>query len=97
MTEKANKLQEAATCLVEDLHMLMDGTWAPDADSCQASIDNAVLLSDAMPHLLKAVELLKMAAHALETPGDFSPEELQEQVIGDIGNFLSRLEELTCA
>lgn len=59
MTIEKLQLQEAATCLVEDLHMLMDGTWVPDADSCQASVDNAVLLADSLPLLLGAVETLE--------------------------------------
>lgn len=50
------------------------------------------LAHNAMPALLEAVELLKMAVHALETPGDFTPEEMQEQVIGDIGVFLAQME-----
>lgn len=52
-----------------------------------------VLAHNLMPDLLEAVELLKMAAHALETPGDFTPEEMQTQVIGDIGAFLAKLED----
>lgn len=51
---KSNELQDAADCLVSDLNMLMEGSWVPDDDSCQASIDNAVLLAGAMPQLLKA-------------------------------------------
>jgi hypothetical protein len=43
--------------------------------------------------LLEALALLKVACHALETPGDFSPEELQTQVIGDISSFLAAIEE----
>lgn len=50
------------------------------------------LAHNMMPTLLEAVELLKVAAHALETPGDFSPEELEEQVKGDIAAFLAKLE-----
>lgn len=49
------------------------------------------LAHNMMPTLLEAVELLKVAAHALESPGDFSPEELEEKVKGDIGAFLARL------
>jgi hypothetical protein len=50
-----NKLQTAADHLVDDLNMLMDGTWEPDADSCQASIDNAVLLAEGLPVLFEMV------------------------------------------
>ena len=52
-----DKLTEAANCLVTDLNMLQDGTWEPDSDSCQASIDNAVLLADSMPQLMSVLEL----------------------------------------
>lgn len=58
----------------------------------QNDVQFIVLAHNLMPDLLEAVELLKMAAHALETPGDFTPEEMQTQVIGDIGAFLARLE-----
>lgn len=34
-------LLEALKTLREDIHMLMDGRWIPDEDSCQASIDVA--------------------------------------------------------
>jgi hypothetical protein len=50
-----NKLQTAADHLVDDLNMLMDGRWEPDADSCQASIDNAVLLAEGLPVLFEMV------------------------------------------
>ena len=50
-------LQTAANHLVTDLNMLMDGEWVPDADSCQASIDNAVLLADFLPQLESVLEL----------------------------------------
>jgi hypothetical protein len=30
-----------ADCLVKDLEMLQDGSWEPDEDSIQASLDNA--------------------------------------------------------
>lgn len=38
-----------------------------------------------------ALELLALAAHALETPGDFTPEEM-ENVKGDVGAFLAGIE-----
>lgn len=59
----------------------------------QNDVQFIVLAHNLMPDLLEAVELLKMAAHALETPGDFTPEEMQTQVIGDIGAFLAKLED----
>jgi hypothetical protein len=43
--------------------------------------------------LLEAFELLRVAAHALETPGDFTPYEMETQVKADIGNFLGCFEE----
>lgn len=61
-------------------------------DRWQTNAEFITLAHRAMPALLEAVELLKVAAHALETPGDFTPEEMQEQVIGDIGAFLAKLE-----
>ena len=51
-----NKLKEAADCLVTDLNMLMDGSWEPDADSCQASIDMAVLIANNLPLLMDVIE-----------------------------------------
>ncbi len=39
----------------------------------------------------KIIEALKAAGHALETPGDFTPEELQ-QVKADVGQVLAELE-----
>ena len=61
-------------------------------DGVEADAEFVALAHKLMPDLLEAVEMLKMAAHALETPGDFSPEEMQTQVIGNIGAFLARLE-----
>jgi hypothetical protein len=46
-----------------------------------------------MPDLLEAVELLDVALHALETPGDFTEDELREQVVGDIARHLAKLKE----
>lgn len=63
----SEKLKEAADALVEDLNMLMDGRWQPDADSCQASIDNAVLLADAIPALMPLVDALGKAIRALNS------------------------------
>jgi len=48
---------DAATQLVDDLNMLKDGTWSPDADSCQASIDNAVLLAEGLPDLFERLRV----------------------------------------
>lgn len=44
-----------------------------------------------MNEALKSVELLKTATHALETPGDFTAEEL-ELLKGDLGRFLAHQE-----
>lgn len=58
-----------------------------------ADAEFIALAHNLMPQLFEAVELLKVAAHALETPGDFSPEELETQVVGDIGEFLATFEQ----
>ena len=31
---------KAITCLMEDMILLQDGSWQPDYDSCECSIDN---------------------------------------------------------
>jgi len=35
---------EALLAVVEDIHMLRTGTWEPDYDSCDATIDNLKLV-----------------------------------------------------
>lgn len=67
----SEQLKEAANALVEDLNMLMDGRWEPDNESCQASIDNAVLLADAVPVLAGAVQALQKAVKALNSAPSF--------------------------
>lgn len=63
MKLKTVKLQAAADCIVDDLNMLQDGAWVPDAASCQASIDNAVLVASFMD---EALTLLQEAIEVIE-------------------------------
>lgn len=35
---------EALLCVVEDIQMLRTGTWEPDDDSCNATVDNLKLV-----------------------------------------------------
>lgn len=81
--------KEWTVCMEGGGDMLADMTGCPDE---KANAVFVALAHNLMPTLLEAVELLKVAAHALESPCDFSPEELEEQVKGDIGEFLALLE-----
>ena len=43
-TDKILRRLEALLAVVEDIHMLRTGTWEPDNDSCDATIDNLKLV-----------------------------------------------------
>lgn len=68
--------------------------WLPAEYATQKPNAEAIALAhNMMPDLLETVELLGVALHALETPGDFTAEEMSEQVIGDIASLLEKLKE----
>jgi hypothetical protein len=64
------KMQAAAAHLVDDLNMLMDGTWVPDPDTFQASIDNAVLLSEGLPVLFEQLRVVEENAARMNAAYD---------------------------
>ena len=38
--EQKTKVLSKLNLVIEDFQMLIDGTWVPDRESCEASIDN---------------------------------------------------------
>jgi len=83
--DELNSLDEST--LREILGGLVDEIAGQERTSESIEIGNILEIRDG-----ETGSEIKVASHALETPGDFSPDEIQTQVIGDIGPFLSRLE-----